>query len=63
MAKVYMLTEDDFERLLENLQRDPKKAERIQTSLDQKEALHIYDQAYRMYKYVVWGWIKKVKEE
>lgn len=65
MAKVYMLTEQDFEKLLLKLDRDPKhgyEGGSSQASVRDREKEQVYDEVHRFYNYQIRTWIDEVQK-
>lgn len=56
--KAYILTDEDFEKLLSELDKDPKNAYAGQT-LSQKEQI-IFQDAHRFYNFIFHKWLDKV---
>lgn len=60
--KAYILTEEDFEKLLTEISRDPKHGETGGSSqVLSDEETKAYEQAHRFYNYLIRKWIDKVK--
>lgn len=60
--KAYILSEDDFEKLLAEISRDPKHGELGDSSqVLSEEEQKAYEQAHRFYNYVIRRWVDKVK--
>lgn len=60
--KVYVLKEEDFQRLLDNLDRNPKHGMGGGSSValsDEERRAH--DEAHRFYNYQVRRWLDEVK--
>lgn len=63
MAKVYLLTEKDFEDLLARIDRDPKWGARGGSSGVLSEAERLaHEAAHRFYNYQLRSWIDGVKQ-
>ncbi len=63
MAKVYILTEADFEKLMLKIDRDPKHGTRGGSSVMTAESdRRIYDEVHRFYNYQLRTWIDEVKK-
>lgn len=61
--KVYLLTEQDFERLLANIDRDPEHGATGGSSASMGEHdRRIYHEAYRFFNYQVRTWISSVSK-
>ncbi len=60
--KVYILTDDDFERLKAELDRNPEYGQRggssVALSVEQRDA---HKEAHGFYSHIVRTWIDKVK--
>lgn len=60
--KAYILTEEDFEKLLAEISRDPKHGltggSSHVLSSEEKEA---YQEAHRFYNHLIRRWVDKVK--
>lgn len=62
MAKVYLLTEDDFKELLLRIDRDPRRGQNGGSSVMLNETeREAYGEAVRFYNYQVRMWLDKVK--
>ena len=60
--KAYILTEEDFETLLEMIDHDPARGPTSAgRSLNEAERL-AYQDAHRFYNYYIHKWMDKVKE-
>lgn len=61
--KAYILTEDDFERIITEISRDPKHGETGGSSviLSEKEQ-EAFEKAHRFYNYIIRRWIDGVKK-
>jgi hypothetical protein len=56
-VKVYMLKDEDFERLIAELEKDP-----VHSRVLQEKDRQVFEEAFRFFNYHVRIWISKVKE-
>jgi hypothetical protein len=63
MAKVYMLTEEDFRLLTDSIDRDPRWGTQGGSSAVFNEVERLaHDDAHRFYNYQVRVWIDRMKQ-
>lgn len=63
--KVFLLKEEDFERLFLMIDRDPKHGTQggsSQASVRDPAKAEAYDEAHRFYNYQVRTWVEQVKK-
>lgn len=58
MTKVYILNDEDFKKLLEKMEKDPRHEQA--GNLSEKERQD-YEKAHRFYNYIIRRWIDEVK--
>lgn len=59
MAKVYLVTEADIEKLFDKLKIDPKKSSQW---CHNDNDWQIFDEAHRHYNYIIHRWLDEVKK-